>query len=409
MDPSMAKRGGSIRLALVLMACAGLCSLNAQDPLEDELGMADPELRLEGLDLGMEVEDLMRGIRIWDKSINVRTAGGYKDNVFPTSPMAREPSSFFLSGLDLMIWRLPLDGTQLTFFGSFEDTRYFSADPVDGEQMAVAFAQVQRMFRSDWKAGLSLQYHYQDQVIDLLEHEVLDPTAQKEVTALAFLGHRFGARPSLRWEFARPYWAELQVGITRQYLEWPFDDYWEQGPKLVLGRDFGKQADVTLSYEYLHRPHDERVQATVEGIRIPGRPLAMHVQRVEATWRQYWDAQRHWRTTTRLLFENQEDNGSGYYDFQRWQIAQQLRYAAGKWELRAQARLAYTEYPLQTVSSTDLTTRRRTSIRASFRAQRELFRTIKLFGEYEHDRSISRLGLDDYAVNTFLSGIDWEF
>jgi hypothetical protein len=403
------KRPGPVCLVFALLALLAGLPLQAQDDLDDEFAMDEAELGLDSLGLELEVEDLMRGIRIWEKSINLRIAGGYKDNVFPTSPIERQSSPLLLSALDLMVWRLPLDGTHFTFFGSFEDTRYFSVEQVGGEQLAVGFAQVQREFSGDWKAGLSLQYQYLDQVIDLIEHEVLDPAERQEFSELSFLGHRMAARPSLRWDFSRPYWAELQLGITRQYLKWPFDDYWEHGPKVMLGRDFGKQGEVSLSFEYLYRPHDERVQATREGMRIPGQSLAMHLQRYEAAWRQSWDTNRHWRTTTRLLFEINEDNGSGFYDFRRWQLVQELRYAARQWEVRTQARLAYTDYPVQTVSASDFSSRRRTSLRANLRAERKVGRAVKIFAEYEHDRSTSRLVFDHYKVNTVFSGIDWEF
>jgi hypothetical protein len=45
--------------------------------------------------------------------------------------------------------------------------------------------------------------------------------------------------------------------------------------------------------------------------------------------RNNWDHKRRWRTTTKLGFELNEDNGSGYFDYKRYYVAQQLRFQTG--------------------------------------------------------------------------------
>jgi hypothetical protein len=370
--------------------------VSAEDPV------VGPEL--EDLDFGLEDFELI--LPRWDNSLNLRAGLGYKDNVL-FSHSDREGSLFFVSALELFAFAPSLRGNQISLFGTFEDIRFFSAEGVDKEQTGLFVGQVKRDLGEDWKAGLSLQYLYQDQVLDLIV--LAGPAGPGEATILKIVGHRFVARPSIRWDFQRPYWMELEGGINRQLLGDSWSDYWENGPKMTFGRDFGKRAEVTFSYEYLYSPFDDRSQATRDGFTLPGTRLVMHRHRVELGWRQYWDTNRHWRTTTRLSFDHNDDNGSGYYDYQRYGIAEQLRYAAGRWEFKAQARLAYYEYPRQSISDTDLSKRRRTSLRLNVRGERKLGKRARIFAEADHERSISRLAFDDYHVNTVFSGVDWEF
>src|SRR5687767_14330905 len=66
---------------------------------------------------------------IWEKSLNLRGGFGYKDNLL-LSRTNREESSLILSGIDLSLYRLPLDGKQFTLFVTGEDTRFLEGREV---------------------------------------------------------------------------------------------------------------------------------------------------------------------------------------------------------------------------------------------------------------------------------------
>src|SRR5437868_9795814 len=66
--------------------------------------------------------DLSRAPSFWDRTLDVRLAGGLKDNLL-LSHNVSEASAFILSGLDLILLRLPVDATLFSFFFSGDDIR----------------------------------------------------------------------------------------------------------------------------------------------------------------------------------------------------------------------------------------------------------------------------------------------
>ncbi len=45
----------------------------------------------------------------------------------------------------------------------------------------------------------------------------------------------------------------------------------------------------------------------------------------------------------------------------------------------------------------------------NLRAERELIKHVRLFAQYEHERTYSNLAPDEYAVNTATGGVSLEF
>jgi hypothetical protein len=141
----------------------------------------------------------------------------------------------------------------------------------------------------------------------------------------------------------------------------------------------------------------------------PGRQLVFYQHEIMSSWRQYWAAGKRWRTTTRLSLQRNDDNGGGYYAFWRPSFTEQLRYQAPSWEIRAEARVSYYMYDHQRVDGEGSPIRHKTYLRLNLRAEKSLFKSFKLFAQYEHERALSNLDLDEYHVNTVSAGIDWEF
>src|SRR5688572_13344434 len=102
---------------------------------------------------------------IWEKSLNLRGGFGYKDNL-ALSRTNREESPLILSGLDMSLYRLPLDGKQFTLFITGEDTRFLEGREVKSEQYAAALAEFKIDLGPNWNAGALAQYVYQDQIYD---------------------------------------------------------------------------------------------------------------------------------------------------------------------------------------------------------------------------------------------------
>lgn len=338
---------------------------------------------------------------LWDYTVNLRAGAGYKDNLL-LNRAATESSYLLSTALETMILRLPLDGRQLTCFVSAEDVRYPDGNEVKKEQLLLALAQGKLEFSPTLAGGLAAQYIYQDQVLDVSATET-------NTEPLQLRGHQLTLRPSARWKLPHQGWFEAEFLGQRQLFDETVDDYWESGPRLTLGRDYGRRSSVSLAYSFAWRLYDTRTPLQLDGMPIPDEDLEFRRHDVELALRHNWDARRHWRTVTRLNVQFNQDNGPGYFDYGLYRFTQQLRYVAADWDLKVQARVSYYDYAQQPISSTDPTVREKTLVAAGFRGERKLTKHLKLFADYQYEQSFSNLTTDEYRVQTVMAGIDWEF
>jgi hypothetical protein len=333
--------------------------------------------------------------------VEVRASAGYKDNL-TLNRAATEQSLLIGSGVDVTIARLPLDGKQFNFLLSFDDTRYPQGRDVTHEDFLFALAQFKADVSAQARLGLDARYVFQDQVVDT-------SVTETNLAATAVLGHGFALVPNARWNLAGATWLELSGTAQRQYYEEPLDDYWEGGPKLMLGHDYGHRSSITLAGAWMVRGYDTREQVSLSGTNIPGTSLDFSQYQAELAWRHHWDARRRWRTATRLEFQVNQDNGPGFYDYRRYGASQQIHYVASTWEIRAQARVSYYDFEFQEVSLTNPELRKKAIVGASLRAEKKLGKHWSLFAEYEYEQSLSNRDLDEYRSNRVASGVGLRF
>jgi hypothetical protein len=338
---------------------------------------------------------------IWSQTLNGRASVGYNDNILLDAAKS-EQSVAAGAGLEGTIIRLPLDGRQLVFYASGDYTHYFHSERVDHESFLLGLAQVKLDWAPRWQVGLDLEAVYLDQVIDT-------SVTENTLSASPVRGSGYTVRPSLRRELPGNYWVELFAGATRQFFNQPFDDYWEAGPKIAFGREYGFRSALALNYSWKQRPYDTRKEVSLSGADVPGTELEFQVQEVELAWRHNWDQQRRWRTATRLDFLANRDSGPGYFDYQRYQVVEQLRYGTKKWEMKAQVRIAYYHFSEQMAGDGDLDLRVKTLLGANLRAERRLSKYMNLFADYNYEQSLSNRGTDEYRINKVAAGVGFEF
>jgi len=100
---------------------------------------------------------------------------------------------------------------------------------------------------------------------------------------------------------------------------------------------------------------------------------------------------------------------SGYFDYDRYSVSQEVRFQTDAWEITAEARLSYYRYPVQTISDTDLRKRERKELTLALRGERQLAKHIRLYVQYDYERTDSNAALDEYTVNTVSGGVMVEF
>jgi hypothetical protein len=340
-------------------------------------------------------------IPLWDYSVDLQGGFGYKDNVL-LSHSDVQGSAFWMSGFETMIFRLPTRGWQFYFYAEASDVRYFDFPEVGDEQVALAAAQLSKDLGPGWKTTLGLNYLYQNQVYDL------SATYTNDSSVGQILGHTFRPRWGLQKKLGA-FWFDCELDATRQWLEEPLDDYWQYGPRAVVGYGWGNGSELALAYQWSRLDYDQREQVDRTGAAMPDTALSLNIQFTELSLTHVWDEPGRWRTITALGYERTSDNGSGFFDYHDFHFAEQVRYRDRNWEIAARARLSYYGYDNQTVSATDPTLRSRTLVRLTLGVERHLVKHLKAYASYSWDRSFSELEFDDYQASVLLGGLTYTF
>jgi hypothetical protein len=341
-------------------------------------------------------------IPLWYEDFNVRGGFGYKDNVLLSS-VNPQGSAFATEGGDVLFYRLPTGGWQFSGFASFDNVDYIQKSTgVSDEQAAIAMTQVSKDMGDGWRMGLGANYTLQHQVFDV------SVTETNQYTNTEVLGNSVAGRWFVRKDI-KPYWVDAELSLMREWLAAPLDSFLQTGPRLTIGRSLVRGSDLTLSYQWLWSGFDTREQVTAAGVAEPGTSLRFQSQLAELVWHQVLDEKSHWNSMTRLGLGLNQDNGSGYYDFWQYRLAEQLKYKAKNWEISAVGRVDYYDFTVQTVSATDLALRQKTVFSASLRVDKQLGKSWKVFATYAYDRSLSNLTTDRYQVNTTSVGVEYRF
>lgn len=285
-------------------------------------------------------------IAVWDASARVASGLGYRDNVLRSS-VTSDSSGFFLSSADATFMRLSESGSLFTLFLLGEDTRYFDVPSVGYEQLFSGLAKYSAPVGDRDEVGLESNYLYQHQVLDVSETEAIPRRVLVQ-------GHGITLRPHWKHTLAGGWAAQLEGAALRQIYEGELDDFWEGSGRLSLIRNYGNRSEASIGYQSLLRFYDTREQFDDFGVIIPDTSLVYWQNEISGQWRHNWDEARHWRTTSKLGYMYNQDNGSGYFDYDRLLFSQQLRWANPLWEFKANARFGWYYYPVQTTGNDQL-------------------------------------------------------
>lgn len=364
------------------------------------------------------LEDLFADLPLWEQFYSLRVGLGYSDNIL-YSDLNQKSSAMLVSGFDATIFRLPLDGTEVNLFASIDDRRYLDGgtvtntvagttatnriDDLRGERTILALLQLKHDFSTNVQAGLGAQYSYQDQVLDV-------SVTEADLGTLPVVGNQFLTRAEGLTRLPGNLQLQAEVAWQRQIFEQEeVDDYSEYGPRASLGRKVTPRATLELEYGIARRDYDTRNEYTTAGEPIAGTHLRYLTQIAELQWEQQLDAERRWRLLARVGFSNNDDGGTGYFNYDRYTASVQLGYRREPWEVQARGRVSWYQYAVQMSDENPGELRDRLVTQASLRAGRTLRRSLRVFAEYEFEQALSNLSYDAYKVNVVSAGLEWEF
>ncbi len=344
----------------------------------------------------------------WNTDVTLRGSLGYRDN--PTlsgaSSTNAQTSAFWSAGGDVLVFRLPVNGWQFNAFASYSYLNYVSlggASSASDEQDGMAMAQLSKELGGDWKTGVSFSSMLQDQVVDT----TITQTNGSSITEIK--GENVTGRWFVRKSF-KPYWTELSLSTTRQWLALPLYGFWQPGARLAAGRDYGHGSALSLTYQWAYVDFDTREQVVAtNGAAIAGTHLRFQSQSAELAWQQAWNDNKKWQTVTKAGLDINQDNGSGYFDFWQYHLAEQLKYKVRTWDWAATTALNYYDFTVQPASLTDLSLRRKTTISAGLTAGKKLGKSFKIFASATYERSLSNTDYDAYETATVTAGVEYHF
>ena len=364
--------------------------------------LADTAALTNGLELIPENNSFWQESLLWDKDIVLRAGFGYKNNVL-LSPNSPQGSPFFTSGLDVTIFRIPLDGWEVNLTVVGDDIRYFhSPGGINGEDLFLGSAQVQKYFGGVWRSGLEVRYSYSDQV---LQEFLITGGAQ----AVEAQGNTLGARPFIRRDLSTLWWVQLEAPLAREWWQAPLDATWKWGGQTDVGLTYRPHSQIVLSGGIFYVPHDDWLARDALGNELPGRKLQIWRQTAELKWEHQWDASNHWSSITKLGFNHNHDNGGGYYNNDRFYVSGELRFHTTDWELKGSSALSYYDFPVQKIDGPESATLHLTSLNVNLRVERRLYKSIRGFLAFDYDQSASNDPTAEYRARVFSGGMSWEF
>jgi hypothetical protein len=328
----------------------------------------------------------------WDWSLQVRGGAGHKDNVL-LSDFNKESSAFTFTEAEFFLYRAAVDSWEFNSFFSLEDRRLWQSPSVDREQLALASLEAKKKLWEISKVGLNLQYFYNYQVFDASVTEGLP------FRILARM-HRASATPSWQVDLPGKRRIEATFSVARNLLEAPLDDAWEWGPRLLFGQKFGYGSDLTLFSGWRRRAYDTRLASGTTD------QLSYDIWETEASLKYVWDEKKHWRSRFRVGAELNLDNGDGFYDYDKYRLANELSFTSGNFEGILQAKFLYYEYPRQFAANGN--GRRRAEVIFGGRLKQAIMKRLNLFVQAEHEWVLATDFLERYRATTVWGGIEWD-
>ena len=380
-----------------LLLLAGLCPWATALAQNTDLEIDDLDKEIAAIE-----KELMEQISVWDYSTDLRIGGGYKENV-TLSAFAEESSPFAAIGFDFMAIRIPLaeDGVEVTVFGALDERRYLDAESVGSEQSGLLNVSLEKSLSQHWQLKTDIRVIYINEMFDA-------SLTEDDIGTVQVVGKQISLEPALRRSLPADLWVEAKPEVTRQYFAEPLDDYLEIGGRISFGVDYGFQSELLIYAEALRRDYDTRSQRDEIGFYMPDTDLSYDRPERGVEWAHNWDNSRRLRMRTRYSILENEDSGSGYFDYRRERISHSWRYRAALWTVSATVRKATYEYDLQ-----------RSAVFFNPRQRADLSWDISLGYEYndhltfqlgfEQESINSNVPQDEYRYRIYTAGIDWEF
>ncbi len=337
---------------------------------------------------------------LWSHFVDLRSEAGYRDN--PTYASSNPSGSTFGTlKFEYTLVRLPVDQWQIMALTTVDATRFFDSVLTDHEVFTFSLLQIQKetVPGRTWEAGF--QHVYQDQVVDA-------STTIVNQGSVAIHGHTLQGYASWKEQWASGWWLRLKPAWEWQTVAAPLDDSYEPGFSFSVGQELNPRTSYSVAYDFQERVFDQMTPTDVLGVAVPGDALRFRQHQIEGTYRRELDQMKQWRVTARLSWLRNQDNGQGYYDYDRGRMALDLRWRKKPWEIKLSSRASYYDYNVQAIAGAGSEMREKALLAGTLQLRREFKSGWYLVLRGEHEQSLSNLTTDRYVANLLCVGVGWE-
>ena len=338
-------------------------------------------------------------LAVWDTMSQVTTGFGYRENILRSS-IAPESSAFLNASADVSLLRFTESGAYASLFLLFDETEYFDAPSVDYERFISGAMQAETPIGMQDFVGGQFNGFYQHQVMDLSETQTIRSRMLVDgytCTLSPYWKHVLGGGWAVQFETA---------ALRQLYSGDDLSDYWAPAAGMRLIRSYGYRSEISLNGQTKYIGYDSRNEYNHDGQEIPATSLAYQQNEAGVQWRHSFDKEQHWRTTSKLSYMSSQDSGSGYFDYRRVQLSQQMRWKNPLWEVKSNARFCSYNYPEQDIGEEQF---ERSSIVLDLRIERRLGKRWLLYSSAEQEWNMSNDALEQYNVWTVGAGAGYEF
>jgi len=341
----------------------------------------------------------------WVWGATVRLSAEWRDNVL-LSPVSSTARALGRAQLESSLWRRPAGAWEWLGFLNGDVARLVERLPeLAGEQEWFGHLEGRWTPRPGWKAVVTAQAYFQDQVLDLSATET-----ERFVARMRVKGGRAGADLTVPLRGA---WAWVAGGRAHRsdYVEFAEDFTEGEGSAALrwrVQRGEERSLETTLGWTERRRTHPDRNQYTAGGRPLPGTRLRFRIEEARLETKVVRGAWSGGVVLTTLL---NRDLASGYFDYAERGVRLTLERATPRWRVTAEAGGTQSRYDVQTVGiGFDPPLRRRDYRELCLRVERVLNPRWTLFADAGEERSRENEAGGTYRARMLALGVArvWE-
>lgn len=354
------------------------------------------ELALAAKEAGVNLD-----LPAWSFAGELETGFGYADNI-TLAPIDPEASTLARAAGNALAWRTLGDSTELAGIVDATYTRYFSAS-VDDATLLITRAEGRWQPEGAWRLSGAVQGIYQDEVVDTSSLENNLGSIRARLTTISAL-------PTAECRVIRNWTLLIRPALRRFDYRAPLDDFTESELEGGLSRALGRAGSLALTARAMERDYDDRPQAGPVGRPIYGTRLSVRQIATDLRLDISGGRDASWSARVHAGVLQNRDNGSGYYDYDRWMVDVRSVVTRGPWTIEAEAGWSDSTYLVQFAGyGIDPEHRARTEWRGFVRVERSLGPAVSLFAEWDATDSDSNDLFIDYESVVVLAGARWNF